>query len=50
MVDWAQTIKTISKATLGKPLRDGLERIWDFPERIGTILNGPELGLIVSFP
>ena len=24
-------IGTVSKATLGKPLRDGVERIWDFP-------------------
>ena len=24
-------IATVSKATLGKPLRDGVERIWDFP-------------------
>ena len=24
-------IGTVSRATLGKPLRDGVERIWDFP-------------------
>ena len=24
-------IGTVSKATLEKPLRDGVERIWDFP-------------------
>ena len=25
------TIRATSKATLGKPLRDGMERIWAFP-------------------
>ena len=32
-------IGTVSKATLGKLQRDGVERIWAFPERIDTILN-----------
>ena len=31
---------TVSKATLGKLLRDGVEeRIMGIPERMGTILN-----------
>ena len=30
---------TVSKATLGKLLRDGMERIWAFSEHIYTILN-----------
>ena len=30
---------TVSKATLGKLLRDGVESIWVFPEFIDTILN-----------
>ena len=29
----------VSQATLRKLLRDGVERIWVFPERIDTILN-----------
>ena len=32
-------IGTVSKATLGKLLRDGVERIWAFSERIDTIWN-----------
>ena len=37
-------IGTVSKATLRKLLRDGLERIiMSFPERIDTVLNGTEL-------
>ena len=32
-------IETVSKATMGKFLRPGLQRIWDFSDRIDTILN-----------
>ena len=32
-------IGTVSKVTLVKLLRDGMERIWAFPSRIDTTLN-----------
>ena len=32
-------IGTVSKATLGTLLRDGVERIWAFPSETDTILN-----------
>ena len=32
-------IGTVSKTTLGKLLRDGVERLWAFSERIDTVLN-----------
>ena len=42
---------TVSKATLGKLLRHGMERIWSFfLERIDTVLNWSELnGLRPSY-
>ena len=39
-ISWSCLVmNSFSKATLGKLLRDGVERIWVFSERINTILN-----------